>query len=206
MKKLIVLTLFISSFSFGQRAFSYEQWYNDVVKTRIKTLINDSLSANGIQGTVSTNWNTAYSRSTLFVADSTNWNTAYTRSGLFVSDSTNWNTAYTRSGLLVADSTNWNLAYTDYSITTTGVDSFSTTDALDSVTLAGTGYGHFSQARVWQINPPWSADVDTAIYSATVFFNGAGNPRLLVTRVKSYNTAAATAVKSGSQYFYEVKK
>jgi hypothetical protein len=43
MKKLIFLTLVVSLFSFGQREFSYEQWYKQKVKARVSTLINDSI-------------------------------------------------------------------------------------------------------------------------------------------------------------------
>lgn len=86
----------------------------------------------------------------------------------------------------------------------TGVDSFTTTGATDSVTIP-TGYTTSSQARVWQWNPAWSTAVDTAIYSGQVVITGANVTKLVVSRVKSYKTGAA-AVKSAAQYFYEVKK
>jgi hypothetical protein len=87
----------------------------------------------------------------------------------------------------------------------TGVDSFTTTGATDSVTIP-TGYTTSSQARVFKWNPAWSIVVDTAEYSGQVVITGAGLTKLVVSRVKSYTGNGATAVKSAAHYFYEVKK
>jgi hypothetical protein len=87
----------------------------------------------------------------------------------------------------------------------TGVDSFTTTGATDSVTIP-TGYTTSSQARVWQWNPAWSTVVDTAVYAGQVVITGANETKLVVSRAKSYKGNGATAVKSAAQYFYEVKK
>jgi hypothetical protein len=97
--------------------------------------------------------------------------------------------------------------YPTFSTVTSGIDSFTTTAATDTVALSGSvGFTTSSPCFVRQMNPSWSIDVDTAIYVAHVVITGAGNTRLAVTRVKSYTGNGATAVKSGAQYFYEVRK
>lgn len=85
------------------------------------------------------------------------------------------------------------------------VDSFTTTGATDSVALtSGLGFTTSSKVFVSQWNPAWSATLDTAIYSGQVVITGAGNTRLVVSRVKSH-VHGASAVKSGAQYFARVE-
>jgi len=86
------------------------------------------------------------------------------------------------------------------------VDSFTTTGATDSVALtSGLGFTTSSKVFVSQWNPAWSTAVDTAIYSGQVVVTGAGNTRLVITRVKSYTGNGATAVKSAAQYIARVE-
>jgi len=91
--------------------------------------------------------------------------------------------------------------------TESGVDSFSTTSATDSVTLTtALGFGITSKVFVSQWNPSWSPAVDTAIYSGQVVITGAGLTKVVITRVKTYTGNGVTAVKSGAQYVFEVRK
>jgi hypothetical protein len=95
--------------------------------------------------------------------------------------------------------------YPTFSTVTAGIDSFTTTGATDSITV-GAGYSATSKVFISHFNPAHSTEVDTAIYSGQVVTTGAGLIKLVVSRVKSYKAADASAVKSGAQYFYEVRK
>jgi len=91
--------------------------------------------------------------------------------------------------------------------TTTVIDSFSTTSATDTIALSSTpGFTTSTKVFVSQWNPTWSTTVDTAIYSGQVVITGAGNTRLVISRVKSYTGNGATAVKSGAQYIAKLEK
>lgn len=102
----------------------------------------------------------------------------------------------------------WGVDSSGYAFsTTTVIDSFATTGAVDSVSLSSAdGFTVNTKVFVQQWNPSWSADVDTSIYAGYVYINGANNPTLVITRVKSYVGGGVTAVKSGAQYFAKLEK
>jgi hypothetical protein len=115
--------------------------------------------------------------------------------------------AGTGAGNFYADSAH--LGITTFSNITTGIDSFLTTGAVDSITLANnitSGYTEMSNVNVYQIVPAYSTEVDTAIYSGGILWTGAHHTVLVARRCKSYTGNGATALKSGAQLGYRVIK
>jgi hypothetical protein len=127
MKKLIVLVLLISSFSFGQqyRKSAMESWYKDVVKARVSSIVHDSL---GTAGNILSRGNfNMFGATTLGLGDSVT-----VSAGAKIADTSAFTTTATIKAIYIAGAT----AADTYVLTLRRIQEVSTVAMTDSTKLS----------------------------------------------------------------------